>query len=200
MSTFTLPKLPYADDALAPVISSQTVGLHYGKHHRGYFDKMVKLVENTDFANRSVEQIIRATAGKPEHTELFNNAAQFWNHNFYWSSMRGQGGGKPPAPLAARIDQAFGNYEGFRKAFADAANGQFGSGWAWLVENKDKKLEIVKTSNAETPIAQGTTCLLTCDVWEHAYYLDYKNMRADYVAAWLDKLVNWGFVEQNLTA
>jgi Fe-Mn family superoxide dismutase len=140
-----------------------------------------------------------ATAGNPDKQAIFNNAAQVWNHTFYWKSMKPSGGGAPPKALAAKIDAAFGGYDGFKKAFTEAATTQFGSGWAWLAA-KDGTLQIVKTPNAENPLAKGLTPILTCDVWEHAYYLDYQNRRADYVAAWLEHLVNWEFAEQNLHA
>lgn len=192
------PPLPYADDALAPVISANTISFHYGRHHKGYYDNVLKMVEGTEFVGQTVEAIVRTTYGNPSRAALFNNAAQLWNHTFYWRSMRPNGGGKPTGALAARVDQDFQGYDNFRKQFAEAALTQFGSGWAWLVENKDKKLELVKTGNADTPMAQGIKCLLTIDVWEHAYYLDYQNRRADYVAGWLDKLVNWDFAAQSL--
>jgi Fe-Mn family superoxide dismutase len=195
-----MPPLPYPDDALAPVISANTIGFHYGKHHKAYYDNMVRLVAGTDFANQSVEDIVRTTMVNPNRTALYNNAAQVWNHTFYWNSMRPNGGGEPTGALAERINNDFGGFAGFRKAFTDAAVGQFGSGWAWLVEGKDKKLQVMRTPNADTPMAQGMKCLLTCDVWEHAYYLDWQNRRADYVAAWLDKLVNWEFASRNLGA
>jgi superoxide dismutase, Fe-Mn family len=193
-----MPPLPYPDDALAPVISANTIGFHYGKHHRAYYDNMVRLVAGTDFANQSVEDIVRTTLVNPSRTALYNNAAQVWNHTFYWNSMRPNGGGEPSGALAERIQKDFDGFAGFKKAFTDAAIGQFGSGWAWLVESREKKLEVMRTPNADTPMAQGVKCLLTCDVWEHAYYLDWQNRRADYVAAWLDKLVNWEFADRNL--
>ena len=195
-----MPPLPYPDDALAPVISATTIGFHYGKHHKTYYDNMVRLVAGTDLADRSVEEIVRKTFGAPNRTALYNNAAQVWNHTFYWNSMRPHGGGEPRGALAQRIGKDFGGFAGFKKAFTEAAVGQFGSGWAWLVERKDKKLAVARTPNADTPMAEGTKCLLTCDVWEHAYYLDWQNRRADYVAAWLDKLVNWDFASRNLGA
>jgi Fe-Mn family superoxide dismutase len=197
---FTFPPLPYEDNALAPVISSETVGFHYGKHHRGYFDNMMKMIAGTHFADQTLEDMIRTAMVNPNRTGLYNNAAQFWNHTFYWKSMRPGGGGEPTGTMADRIGQSFGSYDGFRKAFAEAATTQFGSGWAWLVAGEDKKLQVLKTSNADTPMAQGLNCLLTCDVWEHAYYLDYQNRRADYVNAWLEKLVNWDFAAENLAA
>jgi Fe-Mn family superoxide dismutase len=195
-----MPPLPYPDDALSPAISATTIGFHYGKHHKAYYDNMVRLVAGTDLADRSVEEIVRATRADPSRTALYNNAAQVWNHTFYWRSMRPDGGGEPGSALAARIGKDFGDFAGFKKAFADAAVGQFGSGWAWLVETGEKKLAVMRTPNADTPMAQGVRCLLTCDVWEHAYYLDWQNRRADYVAAWLEKLVNWEFASRNLGA
>jgi Fe-Mn family superoxide dismutase len=192
------PPLPYPDNALDPVISANTVGIHYGKHHKAYFDAMMKAVEGTDLAKHSVEEIVRAAQVNPNRVALFNAAAQTWNHNFYWRSMKPQGGGAPTGPLAQRIEADFKGFDNLKKELTQAAMTQFGSGWAWLVENKDKKLQVMKTSNADTPMAQGLKCLLTIDVWEHAYYLDYQNRRADYVAAWLDKLANWDFAGQNL--
>src|SRR5258707_8741733 len=190
---FALPPLPYAEDALVPVISGTTIGFHYGKHHRAYVDNLNKAIEGTDLAGKSLEDIVKATAGDPARVGVFNNAAQDWNHTFYWSSMRPNGGGMPTGPIVDHIKDSFGDYAKFRQEFATAAVTQFGSGWAWLVQDPDKKLKVVKTANADTPMARGVTCLLTCDVWEHAYYLDYQNRRPDYVNAWLDKLVNWDF-------
>jgi Fe-Mn family superoxide dismutase len=196
-----LPPLPYADTALDPYVSSNTLGFHYGKHHKAYVDNVNKLIAGTELADQPLEKIVAATAGKPDKQAIFNNAAQVWNHDFYWKSMKPKGGGAPPKALAAKVDKAFGGWDGFKKAFAEAATTQFGSGWAWLVA-KGGDLQIVKTPNAENPLSdgKGTTPLLTCDVWEHAYYLDYQNRRADYVAAWLDHLVNWEFAEANLHA
>ncbi len=195
---FTLPPLPYADDALAPVISANTIGFHYGKHHRFYLDNLNKMVEGTDMAGRSLEDIVKAVRGDAAKAGLFNNAAQVWNHTFYWSGMKPGGGGMPTGAVADRIKDSFGDYAKFRSEFVTAATTQFGSGWAWLVLGADGKLQVVKTANADTPMAQGIKCLLTCDVWEHAYYLDYQNRRPDYVNAWLDKLVNWDFAAKQL--
>jgi superoxide dismutase, Fe-Mn family len=195
---FVLPPLPYPDDALAPVISSNTIGFHYGKHHKAYIDNLNKLVDGTDLAGLSLEEIVKRTAGDTAHVGIFNNAAQAWNHAFYWKNMRQNGGGMPSGAIAERISESFGDYAKFRQEFMTAATTQFGSGWAWLVQDQGKTLKVVKTSNADTPMAQGTKCLLACDVWEHAYYLDYQNRRPDYVQAWLDKLVNWEFAEQQL--
>lgn len=193
----TLPPLPYADSALAPVISANTIGYHYGKHHKGYVDNLNKLIAGTGYAEMSLEKIVMDSAGKPDNAAIFNNAAQIWNHTFYWRSLSPKGGGEPPAALKQKIEAAFGSTEACRKEFAAAAMTQFGSGWAWLVL-EGGKLRIVKTANAEVPLTKGMKPLLTIDVWEHAYYLDYQNRRADYVNAVLDKLINWGFAAENL--
>ncbi len=192
-----LPPLPWADNALDPYISANTIGYHYGKHHKAYVDNLNKLITGTELADLPLEKIVTATAGKADKQAIFNNAAQTWNHTFYWKSLKPKGGGAPPKPLAARIDAAFGGYDGFKKAFTEAALTQFGSGWAWLAA-KDGTLEIVKTPNAENPLAKGMKPLLTVDVWEHAYYLDYQNKRGDYVTAVLDHLINWDFAAANL--
>lgn len=194
---FTLPALPYAPDALAPVISANTISFHYGKHHQTYVDNLNKFSAGTEFAGQTLEQIIAATAGKPEQAPLFNNAAQVWNHTFYWQSLAPKGGGEPPAALKDRLVDAFGSVDAARTELTNAALGQFGSGWAWLVADGDT-LKVVKTANADTPLTAGLKPLLTIDVWEHAYYLDYQNKRADYVAAVLGKLVNWEFALTNL--
>jgi Fe-Mn family superoxide dismutase len=194
---FSLPALPYADDALAPVISSNTLGFHYGKHHKAYVDNLNKLVAGTAHADSSLEDIIRATAGKADAAGIFNNAAQIWNHTFYWHSLRQGGGGAPGKSLLHRIEADFGSLDKLKQDFAQAAVTQFGSGWAWLVE-KDGKLAVTKTANADTPLVHGQKPLLTIDVWEHAYYLDFQNRRPDYANAVLDKLINWGFAEDNL--
>jgi superoxide dismutase, Fe-Mn family len=191
-----LPALPYAEDALDPVISAKTLGFHYGKHHKGYVDTLNKLIAGTSLAHLSLEQLITETAGKPDAAAIFNNAAQAWNHTFYWRSLRAKGGGDPPAALKKRIESSFDSVDACKKELATAATSQFGSGWAWLVKDGDK-LKVVKTGNAETPIAKGMEPLLTIDVWEHAYYLDYQNRRADYVSAVLDKLINWEFAAAN---
>ena len=192
-----LPPLPWADSALAPVISANTIGFHYGKHHQGYVTNLNKLTAGTPMADQSLEQIVRATAGKADQAAIFNNAAQVWNHTFYWQSLKPGGGGEPPAALKAKIEASFGSVAACRKELTTAATSQFGSGWAWLVADGDA-LKVVKTGNAETPLTSGMKPLVTIDVWEHAYYLDYQNRRADYVAAVLDKLVNWEFALANL--
>ena len=194
---FSLPPLPYADNALDPVISAHTLSFHYGKHHKAYVDNLNKLVAGTAHADSSLEAIIKATAGKPADAGLFNNAAQIWNHTFYWNSLRHGGGGTPGKALADRIEADFGSLDNLKKELTQAAVTQFGGGWAWLVV-KDGKLAVTKTANADTPLVHGQKPLLTIDVWEHAYYLDFQNRRPDYVAAVLDKLIDWGFAEANL--
>ena len=179
--TFELPELPYAKDALEPYISENTMEFHYGKHHKAYVDNLNNLVKDTEFENMSLEDIIKATVGRPEFTGIFNNAAQAWNHAFFWNSMVPDGGQEPKGELKDRIERDFGSYDKFKEDFKNAAVSQFGSGWAWLVEGKDGKLQVIKTSNADTPLAHGLTPIVTCDVWEHAYYLDYQNRRADFV-------------------
>ena len=189
---FTLPPLPYALDALAPYISAQTMGFHYGKHHQGYVTKLNTLVADTPLAALPLDEIVRQTAGVAGQEAVFNNAAQTWNHSFFWLSMKPGGGGQPTEPLLARIDRSFGSFQAFKADFVAAAGAQFGSGWVWLVQEGDT-LKIVKTANADTPLVHGQTALLTCDVWEHAYYLDYQNRRTDFVALFLDHLANWDF-------
>jgi Fe-Mn family superoxide dismutase len=196
----SLPALPYAPEALAPTISAQTISFHYGKHHQGYVNTLNKLLPGTPFAGKPLEEIVRESAGKPEQAAIFNNAAQIWNHTFYWQSLAPAGkGGQPSQALLAAINAAFGSLEACKAALADAAMKQFGSGWAWLVADKGA-LRVMKTANAETPLTMGVTPLLTIDVWEHAYYLDYQNRRADFVAAVIDKLLNWDFANANLAA
>ena len=193
----SLPPLPYAEDALDPVISADTLRLHYGKHHKGYVDTLNKLIAGSELAGLSLEQLINETAGKADKAAIFNNAAQTWNHTFYWRSLRAKGGGEPPASLKQKIEATFGTVEACKKELATAATAQFGSGWAWLVLEGDK-LKVVKTGNAENPLTRGAKPLLVIDVWEHAYYIDYQNRRADYVNAVLDKLVNWSFAADNI--
>ena len=194
---YVLAPLPYADTALQPIISANTLSFHYGKHHKTYVDNLNNLVANTDLAGKSLEDIIRASAGQADKAAIFNNAAQVWNHMFYWHSLTPNGGGEPSAALKQKIEQAFGSVEACKKEFAQAALTQFGSGWAWLVVDNGK-IAIVKTANAETPITKNLRPLLTIDVWEHAYYLDFQNRRADYANAILDKLINWDFAAANL--
>lgn len=190
---FTLPPLPYPKNALAPAISAETLEYHYGKHHQTYVDNLNKLVPGTEFANATLEQIIvKAPPGA-----VFNNAAQVWNHTFYWNSLKPGGGGEPTGKVAAAITKSFKSFAEFRQAFSAAAVGQFGSGWGWLVQKKDGSLAIVATGNAGNPMTAGDKPLLTCDVWEHAYYIDYRNARAKYVEQFWS-LVNWDFVAQNL--
>ncbi len=192
-----LPPLPYPENALDPVVSANTIGFHYGKHHKGYVDTLNKLISGTELAKLSLEKIIAATAGKADKVEIFNNAAQAWNHDFYWRSMRPKGGGEPPAALKKWMEASFGSADACKRELAAAATKQFGSGWAWLVQEQGK-LKVVATANAETPLTKAATPLLVIDVWEHAYYLDYQNRRADYVKAVLDKLIDWGFAADNL--
>lgn len=188
---FKLPPLNYQLDALEPHISQRTMEFHYLKHHQTYIDTLNKLIAGTEFENMALPAIIKATAGKTEFTPIFNNAAQTWNHTFFWNSMRPNGGGKPHGKLLQDITDSFGSYENFRKEFKDAATSQFGSGWAWLIRKDDNKLGIMKTSNADNPLAHDLEALITVDVWEHAYYLDYQNRRGDFVDVFLDNLVNW---------
>lgn len=194
---FELSPLPYPKDALEPHMSAKTLDFHHGKHHQTYVTTLNKLIEGTALANLSLEEIIKRTAKDDAKTPVFNNAAQTWNHTFFWHSMKPKGGGKPSDQVVARIDQAFGGFDKFHEEFSKAATGQFGSGWAWLILDGGK-LKVTKTANADTPIAHNQTPLLTCDVWEHAYYLDYQNRRPDFVRTFLDNLVNWEFVGQNL--
>ncbi|HMV60005.1 MAG TPA: superoxide dismutase, partial [Agitococcus sp.] len=173
----TLPALPYANDALAPHITPETIEFHHGKHHNAYVVNLNNLIKDTDLADKDLEAIIQAVAGDASKAGVFNNAAQVWNHTFYWNSMKPNGGGKPTGAIAAKIDADFGSYEKFVELFTAAATTQFGSGWAWLVVGADGKLAITKTGNADTPIVHGQKPLLTIDVWEHAYYIDFRNLR-----------------------
>ncbi len=196
---FDLPDLPYSRDGLDPVISKDTLDYHYGKHHQAYVDKLNKLIDGTELEGKALEEIIKASDADPSKSGIFNNAAQVWNHTFYWHSMKPGGGGKPSGKIADMIDRDFGSYEKFREAFSDVGATQFGSGWAWLVL-VGGKLEVRKTPNAATPLTDpAATPLLTMDVWEHAYYLDYQNARPKYIEAFLDDLVNWEFANQNLS-
>jgi len=191
-----LPALPYPDNALEPIISARTISFHYGKHHRAYLDNLNKLIAGTKLSGLPLEKLICETAGRPEQAAVFNNAAQVWNHTFYWRSLR-PGGGALLARFRQRIEASFGSVEACKKQLAEAAITQFGSGWAWLVSAGDT-LRVVKTGNAENPMTQGLKPLLTIDVWEHAYYLDYQNRRADYVQAVIEKLLDWQFAAENL--
>ncbi|MFN7087405.1 MAG: superoxide dismutase [Burkholderiales bacterium] len=186
-----LPALPYAMDALQPHISRETLEYHYGKHHQAYVTNLNNLIKGTEFENMSLEDIIKKSSGG-----VFNNAAQIWNHTFYWHSLSPEGGGKPGGELASAIDARFGSFDEFKKQFSAAAVGTFGSGWAWLVKNPDGSVSIESTSNAATPLTTDRKPLLTCDVWEHAYYIDYRNRRPDYVTAFWN-LVNWEFAAKN---
>jgi Fe-Mn family superoxide dismutase len=189
----TLPALPYGKDALSPHISEETLGFHYDKHHNTYVVNLNKLIQGTPFENATLEKIIADADAGP----LFNNAAQVWNHTFYWNSLSPEGGGAPSGALATAIDKAFGSLDEFKEKFSTMAATNFGSGWTWLVKNSDGSLEIINTSNAGNPMRDGKTPLMTCDVWEHAYYVDYRNARPQYVAAFWN-LVNWSFAEANL--
>ena len=191
---FTLPELPYSKDALEPHISAETLEYHHGKHHNAYVTNLNGLIEGTDMADKSLEEIIASATGG-----VFNNAAQVWNHSFYWKCMTPGGGGAPSGELAAAIDRDFGSFDAFKEQFAKAGATLFGSGWTWLVA-EDGALKITQTSNADLPLKHGQTALLTMDVWEHAYYVDYRNARPKYIEAFLNELVNWGFVAENLAA
>jgi Fe-Mn family superoxide dismutase len=189
---FDLPALPYPYEALEPVISKETLTLHHDKHHKKYVDTMNELLQKENVHAASLEDVVKHSSGK-----LFNNSGQAWNHNFYWQSLSPKGG-KPSQTMLKHIDKAFGDWDKFAGAFAAAANNQFGSGWAWLV-NRNGKLDIMATPNAESPMAQGVPCLLTLDVWEHAYYVDYRNQREKYVEAAINELLNWEFAEKNFS-
>ena len=194
---FTLPALPWSEDALDPYISAKTLSFHHGKHHAAYVAKLNDAIEGTPLAEKSLEEIIKVTAGDAAKKGIFNNAAQIWNHTFFWNSMKPGGGGEPTGDLAVKIDASFGSYAEFKKQFSNAALTLFGSGWTWLVDNGGK-LEIVQTFNADTPITGNAKPLVTLDVWEHAYYIDHQNRRPDFIAAFLDHLVNWDFAAKNL--
>jgi superoxide dismutase, Fe-Mn family len=197
---FTLAPLPFAPTALEPHISARTFEFHHGKHHQAYVNNLNKLLEGSDLASATLVDVVKAVAGDASKAGVFNNAAQVWNHDFFWHSLKAGGGGKPTGNIADLINASFGGYDAFAEAFTQAATTQFGSGWAWLV-HKGGKLEIRKTPNAETPLTEaGTTPLLTLDVWEHAYYLDYQNRRPDFIKTFLDSLANWDFANANLRA
>jgi Fe-Mn family superoxide dismutase len=191
--TFQLPELPYSREALSPHVSSETIDYHYGKHHQAYVNNLNKLAEGTDWRTKKLEEIIATADGG-----IFNNAAQVWNHTFYWRCLSPSGGGEPKGELASAIEAAFGDFGGFRDRFTKMAAGHFGSGWAWLVRTAQGDLSVLSTANADNPLREGATPLLTCDVWEHAYYIDYRNARPSYIEAFW-KLVNWDFVSSNLT-
>lgn len=192
-----LPPLPWAADGLQPYISAETIQYHYGKHHRAYVDKVNAMIKGTDLEGRNLEHVITETAGNPELQAVYDNAAQAWNHTFFWNSMKPRGGVPPKGVLEGKIVASFGTYEEFKRAFANKATALFGSGWVWLVLDGDK-LEILQTSNAENPITMARVPLLTLDVWEHAYYLDYRNRRGEFVDAYLERLMNWDFAALNL--
>jgi Fe-Mn family superoxide dismutase len=193
----TLPELPYAKEALSPHISANTLEFHHGKHHKAYVDNLNKFIAGTDLEGKTLEDIIKITATDPAKAGIFNNGAQVWNHSFYWKCLKPQGGGVPTGAIAARINAAFGSYDKFVEELKNAGVTQFGSGWAWLVLDGND-LKITKTPNADTPLAHGQKALLTIDVWEHAYYLDYQNRRPDYLSAVIQNLINWDFVNANL--
>lgn len=195
-SSYSLPPLPYADNALEPVISAKTISFHYGKHHRGYMNKLNKLITGTEYAEMTLEKIIMSTAEQAEKSAIFNSAAQFWNHTFYWQSLKPKGGGEPPIAMKQKIEDSFGTVDACKNELISMAVSQFGSGWVWLVLDGGK-LKTIKTGNADVPLTRGIKPLLTIDVWEHAYYLDYQNRRADYVKAVLDKCINWEFALEN---
>jgi Fe-Mn family superoxide dismutase len=192
---FTLPELPWAQDALSPTISAETIEYHYGKHHKAYVDNLNKFAAGTAYENQSLEEVVKASH-KAADKKIFNNAAQVWNHTFFWHCMAPKAGGNPTGPIAGAIDKAFGSFADFKTKFSETAVGTFGSGWAWLVKGADGSLSIESTSNAETPMAVGKKCVLTLDVWEHAYYIDYRNARPKFVESWWT-LVNWDFVNKN---
>jgi len=193
----SLPELPYGKDALAPHISSNTLDFHYGKHHKAYVDNLNKLITGTDLEGKTLEEIIKITVGDSAKAGIFNNAAQVWNHSFYWKCLKKSGGGSPTGAIAAKINSVWGNFDKFAEELKNAGITQFGSGWAWLVLDGNQ-LKITKTANADTPLAHGQKPLLTIDVWEHAYYLDYQNRRPDYLTSVIQNLINWDFVNANL--
>jgi Fe-Mn family superoxide dismutase len=193
----SLPPLPWPENALEPYTSARTISFHYGKHHKAYVDNLNKLIAGTPQDNQSLDEIIRFAAVDPSRAGMFNNAAQVWNHTFFWHCMKPAGGGKPEGDVLRAIDQGFGGYEKFVEQFKAAATGRFGSGWAWLIVDGGA-LKVISTPNAENPLAKGQKALLTCDVWEHAYYLDFQNRRPDFVQTFIDQLINWDFVAKNL--
>jgi superoxide dismutase, Fe-Mn family len=194
---FTLPELPYEMDGLMPYMSAETISFHYEKHHKGYVDKLNKLVAGTEQADAALEEVIMDSSEEEDMETIFNNAAQVWNHNFFWHSMKPGGGGAPTGDIADLIDRDFGSHDEFVAMFTEAATAHFGSGWAWLVMDDDK-LAIMTTENADMPMLHDATALLTCDLWEHAYYLDHQNRRPDFIKAYLENLINWDFANANL--
>ncbi len=192
----SLPPLPYDKKALEPYISARTLEFHYGKHHQGYVKKINRFIMGSRYQHMALEDIIKSTCGLENKKSIYNNAAQVFNHTFFWKSMKPDGGAQPSGRIADEIRRSFGSYDNFTTQFKNAATTQFGSGWAWLVQD-GRRLKVIKTANADTPLAFGMKPLLTLDVWEHAYYLDYQNRRGDYVDAWLEHLVNWDFAEKN---
>ncbi|MDX2215699.1 MAG: superoxide dismutase [Oculatellaceae cyanobacterium bins.114] len=197
---FVQPPLPFATDALEPYgMKAETFEYHYGKHHKAYVDNLNKLTEGTELADKSLEEVIQVSFKDSAKAGIFNNAAQVWNHTFFWNSLKAGGGGVPTGDIAAKIDSAFGSYDKFKQEFSNAAATQFGSGWAWLIQDGDS-LKVIKTPNAENPLAYGQKALLTLDVWEHAYYIDFRNARPAFISNFLDRLVNWDFVAANLAA
>ncbi len=194
---FQQEPLPYPENALEPHMSARTMSFHYGKHHKTYVETLNKLVAGTEWEDAALEDVVVESAGLEDKKAIFNNAAQAWNHTFFWQCMKPQGGGRPSGMLLERIEEAFGSFEEFKTAFLNAASTQFGSGYAWLVQDGDE-LRVIKTANADNPLAHGQTALLACDVWEHAYYLDYQNRRKDFVQVFLDHLANWEFAESLL--
>ena len=195
--SFTLPKLDYSKDALSPIMSEETLDLHHGKHHQTYITNLINFIKGSDMEQMSLEEIILTSSKDNSKTAIFNNASQHWNHNLFWKCMKPSGGGKIPAKLEEKIKNDFNSFEKFREEFINAGVTQFGSGWCWL-SVKDGKLAVTKTPNAENPIIHGMKPILGCDVWEHSYYLDYKNKRPAYLENFFDKLINWEFVESNL--
>lgn len=194
---FQLPPLPFKEDALEPHISARTISFHYGKHHQGYVNKLNELIEGTHYTDCSLEEIICCSAKDPKKVAIFNNAAQAWNHTFYWNSLSPKGGGQPKGSLKRKIEEDFGSFDKFAELFKQAGASQFGSGWAWLVQDAYGTLQIIKTPNADLPLIHDQKALLTCDVWEHAYYLDYQNRRPDYIDVFLKHLANWDFAQEN---
>lgn len=195
--SFELPVLPYAENALEPYYTARTISFHYGKHHKAYIDNLNKMTAGSELEGKPLEDVIRITAADSAKAGVFNNSAQVWNHTFFWHSMKPTGGGKPAGEVLTKIEAAFGTFEAFEEQFKTASVGRFGSGWCWLV-SENGTLKVVSTPNADTPLVHGQKPIFTVDVWEHAYYLDYQNRRADYVQAFFDHLINWDFIKQNL--